>query len=110
MSRRTYFNSALVLIMTSSMLPSGIAAQSTIKASAPTTRAALADEFQDRAAALHDQPRRYSDAAWLYRESAALRAATDPRAIESLATAAHLYHYANRLLDARKTMEQAARR
>src|SRR5687768_3147962 len=101
MRMRTYFNSALVLIMTASVLPSQIGAQSTIKASAPTTRAALADELQDRAAALHDQPKRYSDAAWLYRESAALRPSTDPRAIEALATAAHLYHYANRLFDAR---------
>jgi hypothetical protein len=109
MRKRTFCTGALVLIMTSSLLPSLIVAQTTIKASAPTTRAALADEIQQRAAALHDQPRRYSEAAWLYRESAALRAATDPRAIESLATAAHLYHYANRLFDARKTMEQAAR-
>lgn len=109
MRKRTYCNSALVLILGLSLLPSLLAAQTTVKASTSEPAAVLADELQDQAAALHDQPGRYSDAARLYRKSAALRSPTDPRAVESLATAAHLYHYANRLFDARKLMEQAAR-
>jgi hypothetical protein len=69
-----------------------------------------ADQLEKQAGELHDQLARYPEAARLYKQSAALRAEADPRAVEALAMAAHLYNYAGRLFDARKTMEQAAKR
>lgn len=105
MQQRLFLSSALTLTMALSVLSTGSAHQITNSAT-PTT----ADELEERAAALHGQPARYGEAARLYRESAALRSASDPRAVEALTKAAHLYHYANRLFDARKVMEQAARR
>jgi hypothetical protein len=69
-----------------------------------------ADALEAKAAKLHDKPARYAEAAWMYREAAALRPYADARAVEALATAARLYGYANRFIDARKTMEQAAQR
>ena len=96
---------ALTLTMALSVLSTGSATQIAVR-TAPVT----ADELEQRATALLDQPARYSEAARLFKESAALRSASDPRAVESLTKAAHLYHYAGRLFDARKTMERAAQR
>lgn len=106
MCTRRVIGSTVTLLFALSALPAAAAAQTAINNSA----APSADQLEERATALHDQIGRYSEAARLYKASAALRAETDPRAVESLAMAAHLYHYANRLFDARKTMEQAARR
>ncbi|HEY0674535.1 MAG TPA: hypothetical protein VGD27_19820, partial [Longimicrobiales bacterium] len=106
MCTRRVIGSTVTLLFALSALPAAAAAQTAINTSA----APSADQLEERATALHDQIGRYSEAARLYKASAALRAETDPRAVESLAMAAHLYHYANRLFDARKTMEQAARR
>src|SRR5687767_7120164 len=75
-----------------------------------TTTVSRADALLDSAAILHEHPVRYADAARFYRESAALRPWADAAAVEALAKAAHLYGYANRLTDARRTMEQAAQR
>ena len=100
-------SSKLILMLALSVLAAPAAGQTASKAALPITRA---DELDDQATALHDQLGRYAEAARLHKESAALRSAVDPRAVESLATAAHLYNYANRLFDARKTMEQAASR
>jgi hypothetical protein len=105
MFRRTGSNGALILVMTLVMAAPIVAQNGT-----ETPREARANALQDSAAALHDQPIRYSDAARMYRESAALRSWTDARAVEALASAAHLYNYANRLSDARRMMEQAAQR
>lgn len=107
----TQFKGALVVILSATMAAPVIAQIST-RASGGTPLSAdeRADALQDNAAALHGQPQRYAEAAWLYRESAALRPLADARAVEALTSAAHLYNYANRPLDARKVMEQAARR
>jgi len=67
-------------------------------------------ELQLRAKELHADPLRASEAARLHRQSAHLRSANDPEAVESLALAAYLFSYAKRTLDARKTMEEAADR
>ncbi|HET9440930.1 MAG TPA: hypothetical protein VFO52_12200 [Longimicrobiales bacterium] len=107
MRTRRIIGSTVTLLIALNALPADAAAQT---ASNTISATPSADQLQERATALHDQIGRYSEAARLYKESAALRAETDPRAVESLAMAAHLYHYANRLFDARKTMEQAARR
>jgi hypothetical protein len=114
MFRRTKTDGALILVMSLTMAAPIAAQNSREKAARDAGRNAAteahADALQDSAAALHDQPVRYSDAARMYRESAALRAWTDAKAVEALASAAHLYNYANRLNDARRTMEQAAQR
>lgn len=107
MRTRRIINSTVTLLIALSALPATAAAQTAINSTSATPSA---DQLEERAGALHDQIGRYSEAARLYKASAALRTDTDPRAVESLAMAAHLYHYANRLFDARKTMEQAARR
>ena len=105
MRHRYFISSALALTVAMSVLPNATAAQNATKSAT-----SAADELKERAAKLLDQPARYSEAARLYQESAALRAPSDPRAIDELTTAAHLFHYANRLLDARRAMELAARR
>jgi hypothetical protein len=106
MLRRTGSNGALILIVTLVMAAPIVAQDS----ETDSPRDARANALQDSAAALHDQPIRYSDAARMYRESAALRSWSDARAVEALASAAHLYNYANRLSDARRMMEQAGQR
>lgn len=100
---RRSFTLALVL----SVLPSLAVTQTATRSEA---RIVTADELEQRAAALLDQPQRYSEAARLFKESAEMRAETDPRAVSALMKSAHLFHYANRLFDARKAMEQAAER
>jgi hypothetical protein len=106
MLRRVSSNGAVILAMTLTMT-APIVAQ---KATTPVSTEAKADALQDSASKLNDQPARYAEAAWLYRESAALRPFADKRAVEALAKAAHLYGYANRFTDARRMMEQAAQR
>jgi hypothetical protein len=104
MQQRLFLSSALTLALALSVLSTGSATQIAIS-KVPAT----ADELEERAKSLLGDAARYSEAARLYRESAQLRAESDPRAVEALTKAAHLYHYANRLFDARKAMEQAAR-
>ena len=74
------------------------------------SRMAHALELEQRARELHAQPSRTGEAARLHRQSAHLRGANDPEAVESLALAAYLFSYAKRPLVARKTMEEAADR
>src|SRR5687768_1173993 len=121
MLTNTHIKSALTLIMTLTMTTT-VLAQSNPQPAPPapiepakdavvkTTTVVRADALLDSAAILHEQPARYADAARFYRESAALRPWADAAAVEALAKAAHLYGYANRLTDARRTMEQAAQR
>ena len=97
---------AVILVMTLAVTKPIIAqGEHTTVRTGPERRA---EALVEKAARLNDQPARYAEAAWLYRESAALRSPTDPRAIEALAKAAHLYGYANRFYDARRMMEQVA--
>jgi hypothetical protein len=115
MLRKEESNGAVILLLTLTMA-APIAAQNNNQATfakdagTPVSTETKADALQDSAAKWNDQPARYSEAAALYRQSAALRSWADPRAVEALAKAAHLYGYANRLSDARKIMEQAAQR
>src|SRR5687768_8528231 len=74
------------------------------------SRMAHALELEQRAKALYVDPARASEAARLHRQSAHLRSANDPEAVESLAMAAHLFNYSKRPLAARNTMEEAADR
>ena len=74
------------------------------------SRVAHALELEQRAKDLHADPARAGVAARLHRQSAHLRSANDPEAVESLAMAGYLFSYAKRPLDARKTMEEAAER
>jgi hypothetical protein len=74
------------------------------------SRLAHALELEQRAKALHTNPERASVAARLHRQSAHLRRANDPEAVESLAMAAYLFSYDNRPLAALNTMEEAADR
>jgi hypothetical protein len=80
------------------------------KSSEPVSRVARAIELQEQAVALHAQPARAVEAARLHKASAALRNANDPEAVQSLAMAAHLFGYAKRPIEARRTMEEAADR
>ncbi len=59
---------------------------------------------------LYASPGRYEEAAALYLESARLRPADDPQAIECFAMAARLLYYDGQLLRARSTMQMAAER
>ena len=74
------------------------------------SRMAHALELEQRARDLHADPSRAGEAARLHRQSAGLRSANDPEAVESLAMAAHLFNYSGRPLAARNTMEEAADR
>jgi hypothetical protein len=69
-----------------------------------------ADELEARAAALHEQPARYAEAARLYKRAAQLRGEHDPIALKDLRMAAYLFGYSNQLFDARKAMESVAER
>jgi hypothetical protein len=82
----------------------------TIQAFAGSDNNVKAEELQNQATLLHADPARAAEAARLHKESAHLRSASDPAAIESLALAAHLYSYAGRQSAARQTMEEAAER
>ena len=92
------------------VLPSIAQCQTATKSSEPNGRLGRAIELHERAVALHSQPARAAEAARLHRWSAQLRSSTDPEAVKSLAMAAHLFGYAKRPLDARRTMEEAAER
>jgi hypothetical protein len=92
------------------LLPGAATSQTAAKSSQPISRSARAIELQERAIALHEQPARAAEAARLHKLSASLRNANDPEAVQSLAMAAHLFGYAKRPLEARKTMEDAAER
>ncbi len=85
-------------------------AQVSAKASQPVAAALRADEVHEKALALHAVPNRAFDAAQLHLQAVALRAANDSKAIDDLALAAHMFGYAKRPLDAKRTMERAADR
>lgn len=108
---RTY-PTILAIGIAVSLSASGLQAQSrtSIKSSEPISRIARAIELQEQAVALHAQPARAVEAARLHKQSAYLRNRNDPEAVQSLAMAAHLFGYAKRPLEARKTMEEAAER
>ena len=74
------------------------------------SRIARAVELEKQAVELHAQPKRAYEAAQLHIQSASLRDLEDPQAVQSLAMAAHLLGYADRPLEARHTMEEAATR
>jgi hypothetical protein len=82
----------------------------TIQAISGPAQNVRAEQLQQEATLLHADPARASEAARLYKQSAHLRTAGDPAAVESLALAAHLFGYAGRSLAARQTMEEAAER
>ena len=106
---RTQKFSAIAIVSVLAAVPAlvnGQAATTTEEIS----RMAHALELEQRAQALHVDPARASDAARLHRQSAHLRSANDPEAVESLAMAAHLFNYSKRPLAARNTMEEAADR
>jgi hypothetical protein len=107
---RPYMIGTLTLTTALSVLPARAVTQTVSKTAAPLIALSRADQLEEQAAALHDDMTRYVEAARLYKQSASLRSETDPRAVEALAMAAHLFHYANKLSDARRTMEQAAQR
>src|SRR5215813_5689267 len=82
----------------------------TIRAVAGPDGNVKAEQLQQQANLLHADPARASESARLHKQSAHLRSAGDPEAVESLALAAHLYSYAGRPQAARQTMEEAAER
>ncbi len=84
--------------------------QSVIARNPQSSRIAQAVALEDQAVALHAQPGRAFEAAYLHLRSASLRDPGDPAAVQSLAMAAHLLGYADRPLEARRAMEQAAER
>jgi tetratricopeptide (TPR) repeat protein len=107
---RPYITSALTVMTALSALPGRAVAQTVSQAAAPLIAISRADQLEKQAAALHDDMTRYVEAARLYKQAASLRSETDPRAVDVLMLAAHLFHYANKMSDARKTMDQAAQR
>ena len=100
----------LVIGIAAATITTQAAAQVSAKASVPPSRTARAIELQEQAIALHAQPARAVDAARLHKQSAYLRNRNDPEAVQSLAMAAHLFGYAKRPIEARRTMEEAADR
>ena len=109
---RTYSILIAAALAAASVAPNQAEGQTRAKASQPVTvsRVARAIELQEQAIALHAQPARAAEAARLHIQSAYLRNPNDPEAVQSLAMAAHLYGYAKRSFDARRTMEEAAER
>lgn len=69
-----------------------------------------ADSLHAEALALQEDPARATDAARLYKDEARLRLHDDPAAVDQLLLAAHLLFIANRPLEARRTLEDAAER
>ena len=110
MRTQRYLVATLTVTFALSAFPARALTQTAVKSALTVQPMTPAEELEQQAAVLHDEIARYAEAARLYREAASRRSSTDPRAVESLSTAAHLFHYANRLFDARKTMEQAAQR
>lgn len=88
-----------------------LSAQTATKASGSKYgKLARSAEYEQRAIALHAKPDRAAEAARLHRWSAELRPGNDPKAVESLAMAAHMFSYARMYGEARKTMEIAGER
>lgn len=69
-----------------------------------------ADSLHEEALKLQEDPARAVDAARLYKDEAKLRPKDDPGAVDHLMLASHLLFIANRPLDARRTLEDAAER
>jgi hypothetical protein len=110
---RTYPTIMAISLATAfTLLPARAESQTSAKSSQPepVSRIQRAIELEELAIALHGQPARAVEAARLHKQSASLRNANDPEAVQSLAMAAHLFGYGNRTLEARRTMEQAADR
>jgi hypothetical protein len=109
---RSYPIILAVTIAAASLSPNQSEAQSrtSIKSSQPVDRITRATELQKQAVALHGQPARAAEAARLHKQSAYSRNRNDPEAVQSLAMAAHLFGYAKRPIEARRTMEEAAER
>jgi hypothetical protein len=90
--------------------PAALHAQSAFKSSGNEDAYAKALALHTEAVALYDQPRRFAEAARLHVREAHFRSPRDAEAVEALAMAGRLFTYANRLFDARQTMEQAGDR
>src|SRR5262245_65111269 len=100
---------AIAIVSALAAVPARIQSQ-TVAMPEQISRMAHALELEQRAQELHPDLSRAGVAARLHRQSAQLRSANDPEAVESLALAAYLFSYAKRPLAARKTMEEAADR
>ena len=85
-------------------------AQTSTKASVPVPASVRAAELHTRAVELHADPSRAFEAARLHIAAAQLRTPSDPEGVHDLALAAHMYSYAKRPLEAKRTMERAAER
>lgn len=75
-----------------------------------TNNTVVADALRQAAIALYPSRDRAYEAAQLHELSALRLSRTDPRTIDALVDAAHLYGYASRPMQARRTMERAAKR
>ena len=73
-----------------------------------TAPSVTAEDFEQRAAALHEVPGRSIEAARLYRKAGFLRGEKDAEAVRSYEMSAHLFGYANQPTEAKRAMEKAA--
>jgi hypothetical protein len=76
--------------------------------SAAAERNAEADRLERRAAALHDEPKRYGEGAVLYERAADLREAGDARKVDALLQASRLYYHAGRSQESVAVLDRAA--
>jgi len=72
------------------------------------TVTAQADDLDRQAEELYGKPSLWRRAAYMHERAASMRAATDPQAYAGYRMAAHLYHAAGSLSEARAAMERAA--
>ncbi len=106
-------NACLIAVLTLGSItaaPTRGHAQVAAKPSVPVSAPARSAFLHEQAVGLHTRPPRFTDAARLHVASAHLRGNDDPQAVKCLALAAHLYSHADRQLDARRAMVQAAER
>jgi hypothetical protein len=106
-NRRQRFWSVLATIAIAAS-PAGTGGQN-VKASAPVSPTERASELHQKALDIYATNRAF-DAAQLHLAAARLRAPNDAKGVDCLALAAHMFNYANRPLDAKRTMERAAER
>lgn len=91
------------------LLPGTGRSQTRAKESSSEMRLERAERVRQQAVQLHStRPNR--EVAALHQLSASLRSADDPEAVNCLIVAAHLLDYGKRPIEARATMEAAARR
>ncbi len=107
MSSKSRTISVLAVIVAAGIVPSFARAQTSVKSAPP---APAFQKVEKQANMLLDQPRKWTQAAALYEQAAALRPAGDPTGVQDLVVAAGAYRWSGHKGMAREVYVQAGER